>query len=570
MRLTLPQTAQLSSRPAYWLRWPEIAIASLSINLLSLALPLLTLQVYDRVLTSGHASTLNFLCLGAATAIVIEAVLRVCRAYTTSWAGAAFEHTAAGNAVRQVLSGDVLSIEANGIGEYIQRIGAIGRMRDFYSGQALATWIDLPFVLLFLGLIAFIGHILVVVPLVLLAIMSVMAWRLGRKLRDDLARRDKADEGRFSFLIRTLTGIHTVKTLGLEGQFERRHEAWQFGSSRANYGVALRSAAAYDEGVLFANAMMIAVAVAGGPLVLQGNLTLGALIACVLLAGRVMQPVQRAMGFWTRWQELELAHEKFQALFASPAGKTASPAGITTEREGRIELQNVSFGYPGQQKLLDNVTLKLKRGDAISITGPAGAGKKTLSRLLLGIYQPTGGTVLIDGAPPHSYSSSELVEHVGYLPQEGVILRGTIQDNLSRFGRVPQARVQEMSRLLGIADDVAALPEGYDTRLEGGNVDAITPGLRQRIALARAIALKPRILLFHNADRALDRTGYNLVYSLLGQLKARVTLVIITEDQNIQRLADTQYRLDGGQFTEQKLRETRPAREGVPAPEARP
>lgn len=562
MRLSLPQSAYSSARRGLWPRWPEIAIASLSINLLALALPLLTLQIYDRVMTSGHASTLNFLAGGVIVAIAMEIILRVCRSYVMGWAGAVFEHAVATSAVREVLTGDVHAIETDGIGEYVQRISAISRMRDFYSGQALQTWVDLPFALLFLGLIAFIGHSLVIVPLFLLAVMSTFAWQLGRQLRGSLTHRDKVDEGRYSFLIRVLSGIHTVKALGLEQQFERDHETQQFRSSRANYDVARLSALAYDEGVLFANGMMIAVAVAGGPMVLRGSLTLGALIACVLLAGRIMQPVQRAMGFWTRWQELTLAHDKLHALFRT-AGKRSVQTGPVPEREGRVELLNVSFAYPNQPKILDNVTLQLQRGDAISISGPTGSGKKTFGHLLMGVYQPNEGEVLIDGALPQAYSSDELVEHIGYLPQEGVILRGTIQENLSRFGRVPQDRVQEMCRLLGIAEDVAILPEGYDTRLEGGHVDNIPPGLRQRIAIARAIALKPRVLLFHNADRALDRTGYNLIYSLLGQLKGRVTLVIITEDKNILKLADTHYRLDNGRLVEQNLGDARAIR--IPA-----
>lgn len=563
MPMALPKSAFASARRGFRPRWMELALSSLGINLLSLALPLLTLQVYDRVLTSGHVSTLNFLCAGAATAIVLEVILRMCRAHSIGWSGAAFEHTVTTNAVGQVLAGDALKIEAEGVGEYMQRIAAIGRMRDFYTGQALQTWIDLPFALLFLVLIGFIGHQLVMVPILLLLLMLAVALRIGRKLRKSLRYRDMVDEGRYNYLIRTLGGVHTVKALGLEDRFERGHEEWQAKSSRANYAVAIRAAMAFDQGVIFTNAMMIGVAVAGAPLVLNGTLTLGTLIACVLLAGRIMQPVQRALGFWTRWQELSLAHKKLRALFNVPR-LTATRDAEPLDREGRVELQNVSFAYPGQPKILDGVSLTLKRGDAIAISGATGAGKKTVSRLLLGLYEPTEGKVLVDGVPPQSYSSDELVEHIAYLPQEGVILRGTLHDNLSRFGRVPQDRVNEMCRLLGIAEDVDTLPEGYDTRVEGGNVDTIPPGLRQRIAIARALAQKPRLILFHNADRALDRAGYNLLYSLLGQLKGRVTLIIITDDQNIMKLADTHYRLEGGKLVVQPRGDMR----GAPSKEA--
>lgn len=552
MRLSLPRWTYQSSRRGRWLLGPEIALASLNINLLGLALPIVTLQVYDRILTSGRSNTLNLLCLGAVIAIVIEGVLRLCRAYSMGWAGASFEHAMACNAVRQALAEDVSTMESMGVAEYLHCIAAIGKVRSFYSGQTLATYVDVFFAALFLSVIATIGHELVIVPLVLLAVMSLLAWRLGRRLKAALENRDHLDDGRNSFLLGMLSGMHTVKSLGVEPQFERRYEWWRDNSARANFDVASLNATASDEGVVFSSAMMVAVAVAGGPMVLHGGLTLGALVACSLLAGRVMQPVLRIMSFWIRRQEISLAYEKLNALFSRRLADRSGEDGSDQEREGRLELQDVSFAYPSQPPLLHSVTLKLKPGDAIAIMGENGVGKRTLIKLMAGILRPTEGGVLVDGAPPADYSSDALTTRVGYLSENGVILKGTIYDNLSRFGRVPQERVQEIASLLGVDDDVLALPAGYDTRLEGSAMDAIPPGLRQRITIARAIAMKPRILLFNNADHALDREGYNRVFRLLGLLKGRVTLILASDDQNILGLADAFYHIKNGRLMEGK------------------
>lgn len=554
LRFRIPPVAFLSPSLGYRPHPLEMGMASLSINLLSLAMSLVTMQVYDRILVYHNIGTLNLLCIGACLAVLIESGLKICRSYMVGWAAAVFEHTVACNAVRHTLVQEPSHTEKLGIGEYLQRISAIGKIRDFYSGQSLSTLIDLPFVLIFLGIIAYLGKTLALVPLLLLLIMGLLAFNLGKHLKIRLQNRDEADDARYDFLIRALSGIHTIKSLGLETLFERRYERWQSDSSRANLDVATLNAAAYDQGVISSHAIMIAVAIVGAPMVLSGSLTLGALVACVMLSGRIMQPLQRALGFWTRLQDIELAHQKLSEHFAGPL-LTETHAAKQTEKEGRVELEHVSFFYEGREKLLDDVTLELKPGEAISISGEHGAGKQTLLKLIAGMYPPIEGTVQVNGVEPHLYTSEELVTHVGYLPPDGMIFRGTIADNLSRFGRVPEERVYEMAKLLGLDQEIAMLPAGYETKLEGAHSDAITPGLRQRIAIARVLAAKPRVLLFYNADRALDKTGYNHVYRLLGRLKGRITLVLVTNDQNILQLADKHYQLDQGKLLENESQE---------------
>lgn len=550
-RHRLPKAAFATPGLGYRPRALEIGLPSLCINILGLAMSLVTLQVYDRILIHHNLGTLNLLCLGAAIAIIIEATLKLCRAYTMGWASAVFEHTVACNAVRHTLTQNAEATVNLSIGEYLQRTSAISKIRDFYSGQSLATLIDLPFVFIFLGIIAYLGGVLVLAPLLLLIITATLAFTLGLRLKAKLKQRDKADDARYDFLIHALSGIHTVKAMGLEAPFERRYERWQSVSSRANFDVAAANAKAFDHGVLASHIMMVAVAVIGAPLAIAGQLSLGALIACVMLSGRIMQPVQKALSFWTHLQDIELAQCKITEHFA---GDTLTPTAPLTvqEKEGRVELSKVSFAYAGQESLLQDITLTLKPGAAISLSGEHGAGKQTLLRLMAGMHAPTSGIVQINGVEPHIYPSEELVSHVGYLPPVGTIFRGTIEENLSRFGRVEHARVQEIATLLGLDQEIAALPAGYDTQLEGGNADAIAPGLRQRIAIARVLAAKPRVLLFYNADRALDKEGYNRVYQLLGRLKGRVTMVLVTNDQNILRLADTHYHLNHGQLVTRK------------------
>ncbi len=522
----------------------QIMLATLSINILSLALPLTSLQVYDRIILRGGTDTLYVLAVSVLVAATLESALRLSRAYVTGWAGAAHEHTLACKAVRHILKAAPTAFRDTGIGAQMGQMAAIGKLREFYSGQALITLIDLPFVFLFLGIIGYIGGVLVLVPLALLAIFSLRAWMTGRDLKHGLKARDEADDARYDFLIETLNGIHTVKSQGAEAAFSRRYEARQHASSAANLDVAYAGANAYNDGIIFSQVMNVACVLAGAPLAAYGHMTMGALIACVLLAGRIMQPVQRCMSLWARFQDMKLAEEKLSKLFAVP--ELYTDASTEKTNEGRIELKNLYFRYRQEAPLLiKDCNLTLKRGDTIAIAGQAGTGRSTLLQLMAGILPPSDGDVLINGVSAYVMPSEALAAQVAYMPTQAVIFRGTIRENITRFGLVPEHQADEISRLLGIEDEVAKLPRGYDTLLDNTTADPISPGLKQRIAIARVLAVKPRIILFDKADRALDKEGYNQVYRLLGRLKGKVTMALVSDDRNVLSLADKICTVDG-------------------------
>ncbi len=546
MLAKLPAAAFAFPKLGYKPNRYDIMLVSLVINLLTLTLSLFSLQIYDRILVYHNMGTLNVLFIAVVAAVLLEAYLRTLRSHAMNWAAAAFEHTVSANAVRHTLDRE-LSTSSKGIGEYLATISSVAKIRDFYSGASLTTLIDLPFVFIFLWLIYLFAGSLVWAPVAVLVVMTGIAAVLGVRLKTQLADRDHADEQRYNFLINTLNGIHTVKALGLEAFFERRYETRQAKSTESNFEVAALTAETFDQSVISSHVMMIAVAVCGAPLLVSGHITLGALAACVMLASRIMQPVQKALAYWTRFQDIGLAHKKLEEHFDTPLMKRQTT--LPEERKGRVLLNNVSFAYNDGEKLLDGLNLELAPGEIVSISGEHGAGKQTLLKLIAGMYPPSAGAVTVDGVQPHHYPSEELVNHVGYLSPNGTIFKGTIYENLSRFGRVSDERIKEMSELLGLDTEIAQMPAGYDTLLEGGNSDTLSPGLRQRIAIARILASKPRVILFYNADKALDKEGYNFMYRLMGRLRGRVTMVLVTNDHNIMGLADNHYELNRGRLT---------------------
>jgi len=568
-RPVLPKNAINYPTVSFNTKSSHLILASLTINLLALALPIMTLQIYDRILVSHNMGTLRVLAIGVFIVVILEGILRLARSYVVNWAGASHEHSIACNSMRHILATELSSLEKQGTGEQLQRMGNIGKLRDFLSGQALITLIDLPFVIIFIGIIAYLANWLVLVPIVLVITFALISWILGLQLKKALKEREKSDEVRTGFIIEILNGIHTVKSLGLETIFQRRYEQLQTDSSLANYNVAKESNAASNYGTLFTQGMIIGIVSFGSPMAMKGELTLGTLIACVLLSGRIMNPIQKALNIWVRFQGFQLARDEVKKTFELPILTRADTEELG-KKNGEIKVNNLTFKYnEDEPPLFKDLNLTLNYGQSISISGDHSSGKTTLLKLISGLYEPTEGSILINGVSATKYPARELVKHIGYLAMEGTIFRGTIRDNLSAFGEIEKEKVDEIIDLLDLKKEIYKLPAGFETKLEGSTTDAIPPGLKQRITIARTLAQKPRILLFDNADRGLDKEGYNQLYRLLSRLNGKITMIIITDDRNILRLAQKEYILDNNRLTERTFSDDSKIHDVLPYQELR-
>jgi ATP-binding cassette subfamily C protein LapB len=279
----------------------------------------------------------------------------------------------------------------------------------------------------------------------------------------------------------------------------------------------------------------------------------GGLAACLLLSGRVMQPVQRALGLWTRFQSFFIDRQELDDIFALPISSYRETEAMMPPT-GLVAIRNMSFRYSKDgPEIFNNISLSLKTGQSFSLIGAQGSGRSTLLHLIAGLYKPIKGSITIDGADPTKVNPVALASHIGYLPEKGAIFQGTIMENLTFFGTIPEEDAITAATHLGVTEAVALLPNGFKTTLSDSVTDPLPPGLKQRIAIARALAARPRIILFNNADRSLDRNGYNLVFKVLGRIKKNTSLIIVSDDRNILRLADKEFYIVDG-----KLQETAP------------
>lgn len=517
-----------------------VIFSSLIINIFSLAVPLVTLQVYDRILSMQSIGTLQVLTTGVVVIVMLDIILKLLRSSLIGWTSARYEHHSSIQVLHHLMETKQKHLRNFSSGELLQRLSAISKLKSFQSGQSLINLIDLPFVLIFLGFIFYLSSGLVLIPIALLAIFSIYAVVLGKSMKKALIIKDEADDTRINFISEILSKIHTVKMLGLESAFQRRHEDLQNQNIHDSHLLSAKNAQGLNAASLFTQIMMILMISAGSIMVLDGQITMGVLIACVLLSGRIMQPVQYTLSFWISFQEYQLAKKKINELLSLPEQNKVSKSALT-KPVGKLELEKVTFGYRDDKQIFKDLSFSLPNGKAIALRGPAGDGKTTLLKLIAGLEEPTSGSVKIDGIETSQIPADDLPSYIGYLPSESYIFQGTIMENLTGFRPEKKKEALEIASYLGIDKVISKLASGYETQLFDGPADPITPGMKQRITIGRVLVNKPRLILFDFADKSLDKEGYNHVFRFLGKIKGQASMILSSNDENILFLAQEEY-----------------------------
>lgn len=537
-----------------------VLTASAVLNLLSLALPIVILHVYDRVLPNGSAPTLLVLGLGLAAALVLEAVLRAARGAVVARVGAGTEHALRSAAMERLLHAPLPVVEREPIGAHLDRFAAVGVLRDRYSGQLGATLMDLPFAALFLAVIGAIGGWLVVAPLTVMGLFAVAAWAVSRRLRRSVTTRAESDAGRHAFLLDLLRGLPSVKALALDEPLLRRYERLQETSADATRAVTWHGALIQSLGGLAGQANVVVLLGFGAVMVMDGSLSAGQLAACTLLVGRALQPVQAALGIWTMRQEAEVARAKVRDALALPAegysdalddALDSALGGAPKAAAVAVALRDVTLGNDdGGPPSVDGVSLDVAPGEAVAIGGGVGSGKTSLLLAMIGLVRPRSGEVLVDGQPLDDAAARRLRRRTALLPQRGTVFEGTLLDNLTGLRDGERAsEAMYLSYLLGLDAVVRRWPDGYATRVGGELGKTLPGGIRQQIANVRALVGEPSLVLFNEANLSLDSDNNRRLRALLAGMKGRVTLVMVTGDPEFLALADRTLILADGRLT---------------------
>ncbi len=532
-----------------WSRGQLIGI-SLIINLFALGLPVFILQVYDRVLPHTGITSLHLLVLGLLAVIVIDAVMRLIRAQITTWNGARFEHLARCQNVARILNAPIDRLMQESPGAYFDKINAINQVRDFYSSQIAGIMVDLPFALFFLVLIWYLGGPLVLVPICLLVAFGCCAGLVGLRLRTAVVQRVNLDQKRYDLLNEILSNVQTVKSLGLKELMLRRLERMQEKSALSLQKVTIQSMLAQSIGSLFSQLNMVAVVGVGALMVLDGALSVGELAACMLLSGRSMQPLQSAMSLWTNFQSIRVAAGRATDVLDLPQTSVGRNLPQIPPLRGEIELRDVTYLRPGtDEPKIHDLSLKVRPGEAIGIEGDNASGRSTLLRILRGLVRPQHGCVLVDGHDLFEFDPASLHQQIALVEQDVTIFSGTIIENLTNFrGGALIDEALELAEKLGLDQIIKRLANGYDTRVGDGSAAILTGGMRQRIAIVRALVNRPAILLFDEASAALDHESERRLHIMLEEMKGRTTMIIVSPRPALLRLADRRFVMTDGRL----------------------
>lgn len=536
------------SLPTAWRR-ADVLIASLAINVLALALPIVILQFYDRVIPSQSIGTFMALMTGMFVVVCLDVLIKMLRSIILSWESARFDHQASMDAMEKILQADSTAFDAKPAGFYIDRIHALENIQEFYSGQSILLLIDLPFVLIYLALIGMIAGPLVAVPLTLMAIFFIVSLRTGGQLHGALVTRSDMEDRRQNFIIELLQGVHTVKSMAMETLMLRRYERLQVQSAESVYELSKINSISTGVGATFSQLATICFVGIGSVSVVSGDLTMGGLAACTMLTSRSLQPGLRAMGVWTQFQSVRLAIQKVNELFSLPSevsGTFSCPEAVG----GQIEIKNMSFSHEGaEQPLLKNISLLINPGETIGITGNNGVGKSTLLSLMSGFLQPDSGLISIDGTPLSGFKTEFLRSQIGIVPQQGVIFEGTILENMTlyREGKAVQEAI-EIAAQLGLGEIVSKLPDGLDTYIGGAAASSLSEGVKQKIIIVRSLVGNPKIVAFDDSNANFDIKNDKKLIALVNQLKGDRTMVIVSHRPSFLRVCDRSYEIVDGEL----------------------
>ncbi|HEX2115328.1 MAG TPA: type I secretion system permease/ATPase [Alphaproteobacteria bacterium] len=533
----------------YWPTWSQVAVGAVLINVFALVTPLFAMNIYDRVVPNLVMETLWVLTIGTVLVLGFEFAIRLLRGYFIDFAGKNADILLASKIFQHIL-GMQLSHRPGSAGAFANELREFETLRDFFTSATLATLIDLPFVFLFIGMIAVIGGSLGWVPLAALPIVIAVGLLLQIPLDKVVRRSFRESALRHAILIETLNGLETIKSVGAEGRVQRHWEQFIAMASKSGLAARLYSSVAVNFSVLAQGVVYAAVIVFGVYEIAAGNMTTGALVACSILSGRAMAPLAQVAGLLTRYNQSMQALKALDRVMQAPLERPAGHALLHRPHiAGAIEFRDVTFEYPqGGGKALDGVSFKIRPGEKVALVGRVGSGKSTASKLILGLFRPTSGAVLIDGTDSRQIDPADLRRAIGVVPQDIFLMNGTIKDNIVLGApEATDAHVLFASRLVGLDEFVRTMPDGYDL-VVGERGERLSGGQRQAVALARAFVREPSIALLDEPTSAMDQGTEELIKHRLAHALQGKSLILITHRPSLLSLVDRLIVLDRGKI----------------------
>jgi len=510
--------------------WRDVLVASLVIQLLALGTPLFTQTIIDKVVVHRTESTLVVIAIGLAVFMVFSALLTWVRQYLVLHTGNRVDSVLAAGVFDHLIKLPPRYFERRPTGVIAARLHGVETIREFIASAAVTLMLDLPFLLIFVGIMFWYSVSLTLIVLAILAVVGGISFAIAPLFQAHLNHQFLLGARNQAFLTEYIAGIETVKSLQMEPQLRSRFSDYLADYLHATFKTRQISNTYNTVAGSLEQLMSLLILVVGAYTVMTSTeFTIGMLVAFQMFAGRLSQPMMRLVGLWQQFQQASLSVKRLGDVMHAPAEPYSLLPSRMREGHGLIEIEGLSFRHSEKLPYLyRDFGLTVQPGTAVAIMGPSGSGKSTLAKLLQGFYQPSDGRIKIDGTDIQNLSANELRHYFGVVPQETVLFSGTIYDNL--LAANPHATFEHIAhacKMAEIHDVIEKLPNGYQTEI-GERGSGLSGGQRQRLAIARALLKRPKVLIFDEATSNLDPQTAEHFAATVNQLRGKATLIFIT------------------------------------------
>ena len=527
----------------------DVIIASLLINIFVLATPLFTMNVYDRVIPNDAKDTLWILSIGVLIVYGIDVVLKFLRTYFLETAGKKTDIIASSLIFERVLDLKMSSMPSS-VGSMANILKEFESIRSFITSSTISLLIDLPFIILFLITIYYIGGVLVVVPVVIIIFIVFYTLYAKEKLQNSIKQSYEASSMKNGVLIESLSSIETLKSLGATGYSQWK---WEEATSQiADKSISSKTISASITTVtsFLLQLNTVAIIIVGTYLIGEKMISMGALIAVVIISSRAIAPMGQVASLLSTFHHTKVSYQALDDIMNMPVEHPQGKKFVARpEYRGNIEFKNVGFTYPNSDKsILNNLNFRINEGEHIAIIGKIGSGKSTIHKLLLSLYVPNEGAILVDNIDTKQLDPTELRKNIAYVSQDVLLFNGTVKENIVyRLPHIDDEKIIEAATVSGVMDFINKHPKGFDMPV-GERGAFLSGGQRQSIAIARAILQDYPIVLLDEPTSAMDSsTEAKFIKSIKEYLKGK-TMILVTHKTSLLSLADRVIVMEDGQI----------------------
>lgn len=527
----------------------HVAFASVIINLIGVASPLFVMNVYDRVVPNNALETLWVLAIGITIAYAFDFLLRSLRSYFVDVAGRNADVVLSSTLVNKVLTMR-LDSRPESTGALVNNLREFEALREFFSSSTLLACIDVPFLIIFLLLLGFIGGPLLFLPLAAMPILFGAGMFLQAAAKRSAEQSYRQSMHKNALLVELVNGLETLKCCMAESRMQRLWEAVVGNSAAASAEARKYNNLAVGISMLVTQLVTVVMVIWGVYRISDGLMTMGGLIGCNILVGRAMAPLLQMASLLTRFQNSRVSLKALDMLMELPSENQDEKAVLDFgSLEPSFSMEDVSFAYPGAERLaLSEINLRIRQGEKVGIVGRMGSGKSTLGKLLIGLYQPAQGAVKFGGVDIRQLAGADLRGRVGFLPQDVILFYGTIRDNIALGDpSINDHLVLRASALAGVTEFVRNNPSGFGAQV-GEQGKNLSGGQRQAVALARALVRDPEVLILDEPTSNMDNASERMVQRRLRGILEGRTLVLITHRLSMLDIVDRLIVMDGGRI----------------------